>query len=141
MSERNKALARRFYDEAFGRKNLNVIDELCAPGIVDHNALPGQAPGVEGLKQVMGDYLGAFPDLTVTLHEVVAEGDIVVVRMTGQGTHSGALLGAAPTGKRVTLRALDMIRMKDGKATEVWHEGNDVEVMMQVGVQLPAPTS
>lgn len=141
MSERNKALTRRFYDEVFGKKNLNVIDELCAPGIVDHNPAPGQPPGREGMKETMHEYLTAFPDLAVTVHEVVAEGDIVVVRMTGEATHTGTLLNAAPTGKRVRFRALDMVRIRDGQATEVWHEGNDVEVLMQVGVQLPAPTS
>jgi predicted ester cyclase len=140
MSERNKTLTRRFYDEVLGQKKLDVIDQLCAPGIVDHSALPGQGPGTQGLKQALTEYLKAFPDMRITTHEVVAEGDVVVVRLTGEGTHKGSFLGAEPTGKKVTFHAIDMIRIKDGKATEVWHEGNDAVVMMQLGVQVPATT-
>jgi steroid delta-isomerase-like uncharacterized protein len=140
MSEHNKALARRFYEEVFNRKNLGVIEELCAPDVVDHNALPGQAPGAKGLKDVLAAFLRGLPDLRITVHELVAEGDIVVARFSGIATHTGELLGAAPTGKTVTLRGMDMIRIKSGKAAEVWHEGDDAVVLMQLGVALPSIT-
>lgn len=137
MSEKNKALTRRFYEEVLSKKNLNAIDELCAPEVVDHNPVPGQEPGLQGLRQTIGEYLRAFPDMRVTVHEVVAEGDVVAVRITGEGTHTGSFLGAPPTGKKVAFRAIDMIRVKNGKATEIWHEGNDIEVMAQIGVKVP----
>ena len=140
MSEENKARARRFYDEVFTQKKLNTIDELCDPAFVDHSALPGQAPGAEGLKRSFADMLAGLPDLRVTVHEMIAEGDIVVARFTAEGTHTGTIFGAAPTGKRVTLRGIDMIRIKNGRAMEAWHEGNDVEIFMQLGVQLPSAT-
>lgn len=138
MSEQNKTLTRRFYDEVFDKKNLDAIDELCAPGFVDHNAMPGQGPGVAGLKDMFREYFQAFPDMRLTVHEMVAEGDIVVTRFTGQGTHKGTLMGSAPTGKKVSFSGLDMIRIKDGKATEVWHEGNDAVVFAQLGIRPPA---
>jgi predicted ester cyclase len=138
MSEQNKRLTRRFYEEVFNKKNLHVIDELCAPGFVDHSAFPGQRPGSAGLKDVFGDYFNAFPDMSLTTHEMIAEGDIVVTRFTGHGTHSGPLFGSAPTGKKVSFTGMDMIRIKDGKATEVWHEGNDVAVFIELGIQPPA---
>ena len=138
MSEQNKSLTRRFYEEVFNKKNLNVIDELCAPGFVDHSALPGQKPGSAGLKDVFRDYFKAFPDMSVTTHEMIAEGDVVVTRFTGQGTHSGPLFGSAPTGKKVSFTGIDMIRIKDGKAIEVWHEGNEAAMFMQLGIQPPA---
>jgi steroid delta-isomerase-like uncharacterized protein len=138
MSEQNKTLTRRFYEEVFNKKNVNVIDELCAPGVVDHSPLPGQRPGSAGLKDVFRDYFKAFPDMSLTAHEMIAEGDIVVTRFTGQGTHSGPLFGSAATGKKVSFTGIDMIRIKDGKATEVWHEGNDVAVFLQLGIQPPA---
>ena len=140
MSEENKARARRFYEEVFTQKKLNTIDELCDPAIVDHSALPGQAPGAEGLKQSFSDMLAGLPDLRVTVHEIIAEGDIVVARFTGDGTHTGTIFGAAPTGKKVAIRGIDMMRIKNGRAVEVWHEGNDVEVFMQLGVQFPSAT-
>jgi predicted ester cyclase len=98
MSERNKALTRRFYQEVLTQKNLQVLDELCAPGIVDHSAIPGQEPGRQGLRSTIEEYLRAFPDMNVTVHEVVAEGDVVAVRLTGQGTHTGAFLGSGSVG-------------------------------------------
>jgi predicted ester cyclase len=137
MSERNKALVRRFYDEVLTKKNLNVIEEICAPGIVDHNPLPGQAAGIEGLKRTIGEYLQAFPDLSITVSDLVGEGDVVAVRLTGKASHKGTFLGAKPTGKKVTFTAIDMVRIEDGKAAEVWHEGNDVLVMMELGVHIP----
>ena len=141
MSEQNKTLTRRFYDEVFGKKNLAVLDELCAPDIVDHNPLPGQPGGVQGLKTVMRDYVQAFPDLTFTLDKIIAEGDVVVARFDAQATHKGPFLGTPPTGKKVKFHGIDMIRIKNGKAVEVWHEGNDVAVMLELGVHVPAPGS
>jgi steroid delta-isomerase-like uncharacterized protein len=138
MSEQNKSLTRRFYEEVFNKKNLAAIDELCAAGFVDHSALPEQPPGAAGLKAVFQEYFQAFPDMSLTIHEMIAENDIVVTRFTGRGTHKGALLGAPPTGKQVSFSGIDMVRIKDGKAQEVWHEGNDAIVFMQLGVQVPA---
>ena len=135
MSEQNKALARRFYEEVFNQKKLAAIDELCDPAFVDHNAMPGQRPGAAGLKDMFGAMLTGLPDLRITVHELVAEGDIIVARFTMQATHTGNLMGAGPTGKRVVMRGMDMVRIKNGRAVEAWHEGNDAEVMMSLGVQ------
>jgi predicted ester cyclase len=135
MSEQNKALARRFYEEVFNQKKLTTIDELCDPAFIDHNAMPGQRPGAEGLKDMFGHMLAGLPDLRITIHELVAERDIIVARFTIEGTHKGTFLEAAPTGKRVTLRGMDMVRLRDGRAVEAWHEGNDAEVLMSLGVQ------
>lgn len=140
MSEQNKALAQRFYEEVFNKKKLDAIDELCAPDFVDHNAMPGQAPGAKGLKDVFAAFFRGLPDLRITIQELVAERDIVVVRFSGTATHTGELMGAAPSGKAVTMRGMDMIRIKNGKAIEVWHEGDDAVVLMQLGVELPSIT-
>jgi predicted ester cyclase len=137
MSEQHKLLARRFYEEVVNQKKLGTMDELCAPDLVDHNALPGQRPGRDGLKDSFGQFLAGFPDLRATVHQLVAEGDILVSRFTMEGTHTGELMGAAPTGRRVTFRGIDMVRIRENRAVEVWHEGNDVEILMQLGVQPP----
>jgi predicted ester cyclase len=140
MSEQNKALARRFYEEVFNRRNFDAMDELCAPDFIDHNALAGQRPGLAGLKESFEQWIGGFPDLKATVHELVAEGDILVSRFTLEGTHTKELMGAAATGKRVTFRGMDMVRIRGGRAIEAWHEGNDIEVLMSLGVQLPSVT-
>ena len=137
MSELNKALVRRFYEEVINQKKLETMDELCEPDFIDHNALPGQRPGREGLKDSFGQFLAGFPDMRATVHQLIAEGDILVARFTMEGTHTAALMGAAPTGKRVTFRGIDMVRIRNGRAIEAWHEGNDLEILMQLGVQAP----
>ncbi len=137
MSEQNKQAVRRFYDEVLNGKNLSVIDELCAADVVDHSAIPGQAPGAQGLKDTFSTWIKGLPDFRVKVEEIIAERDFVVCRISGTATHTGDLMGAAPTNKRVTFHGIDIIRIKDGKAVEVWHEGDDAVVLMQLGVKLP----
>jgi len=69
MSEDNKALVRRFYDEIFTKKNANAIDEICSPDFVDRNPMPGQSPGRQGMKDSFAGFLRAFPDMAVTIVE------------------------------------------------------------------------
>src|SRR5437867_2740597 len=108
MSEQNKAIARRFYEDVFNRKNLNAIDEICSPTIVDHSAMPGQAPGAKGMKDMFGVFVRAFPDLKVTVEEMVSERDLVVARISVVATHTGELFGTAATNRRVTFHGIDM---------------------------------
>ena len=120
MSEENKALQRRFYEELFNRGNLAILDELCAPNFIDHNAFPGQAPGIEGLKQSFAAMRAAFPDMRVTVEQMLAEGDKVAAHIALRATHRGEFMGIAPTGKEVTARVSDIIRFAGGKAVERW---------------------
>ena len=80
MSEKNKALARLFYEEVFNKGSVAAIDELVAPGFVIHTPMPGMGQGIEDLKQMLAMFISAFPDLQVTVDEVVAAGDSVAVR-------------------------------------------------------------
>jgi predicted ester cyclase len=140
MSDQNKALVRRFYEEVFNAKNVDAIDELCHPDFVDHMAMPDQAPGSQGLKKAFADYLNAFPDMQVQVQDVIAEGDLVATRFTGGATHRGEIFGAAPTGKRITFNGIDIVRIRDGKAVEAWHQGDDIIGLMQIGAKLPMPS-
>ena len=137
MSEQNKAVARRFYEQVFVKRNLNGLDEIFAPNIIDHSPMPGQAPGVAGIKEMFGMYLKAFPDAAVSIEEIIAERDLVVARFSAAATHDGEMMGAAPTGKRVTFEGIDMLRIQADKVTEVWHQGNEMLVMMQLGIKPP----
>ena len=138
MSEENKALARRFYEEVFNKKDLDAMDQICAADIVDHNAMPGQAPGVQGLKDFFSMFLvQGFPDARADVEEMVAEGDIVVTRFSLTGTHQGELMGAPATGKRVTFHGIDMLRITGGKVTDAWHQGDEMMALAQLGVNLP----
>jgi steroid delta-isomerase-like uncharacterized protein len=137
MSDHNKATVRRFYDEVFNRGDVNAIDQFCAPDFKDHTAMPGQAPGVQGLKQIMGAYFNAFPDMKIEVEDIIAEGDLVAARFSGSATHKGDLFGTAATGKRIHFSGTDFLRFKNGKVTDVWHQGDDVIALMQIGIKPP----
>src|SRR5580765_3659129 len=120
-TEQNKAIARRDFDEVWTAGNLAVADELYAPDVVDHNPLPGQAPGREGLKQAVAMIHSAFPGAG-TIHGMIAEGDIVARWETFRGTHEGEFMGMPATHKPYSLFAIDVLRIVDGKIVEAWHQ-------------------
>ena len=95
MSEQNKADFRRVV-EAFESGNVDVFDELIDPNMIDHSPVPGQEPGMDGLKKLVTMFRAAFPDLRSTVEDLIAEGDKVVGRMTTSGTHRGEFMGIPP---------------------------------------------
>jgi predicted ester cyclase len=136
-TEDNKAAVRRFYEEVFNQKNLAGVDAFIGPNPIDHSLPPGLS-GLEGTKQFIGMYLAAFPDLRVTVEDLIAEGDKVVSRCTYRGTHQGALLGIPPTGKQVTVTGIEINRFEGGKTVEHWLEADNLGMLQQLGV-VPAP--
>jgi steroid delta-isomerase-like uncharacterized protein len=136
-TETNKALVRRAA-EGFSTGDIATLDEFYAADMVDHNPAPGQAPGLEGLKQSFMMFHSAFPDMSYTLEDIIAEGDKVVTRGTIRGTHKGAFLGIPPTGNQVAVTGIDIWRVADGKPVEVWHNEDQLGMMQQLGV-IPAP--
>ncbi len=139
MSEaENKTIAERFNEDVWGKGDEAALEELFAPDFIDHAALPGQSPDREGHKQTLAAFRSAFPDLNVTTEDIIAEGDKVVSRWTARGTHRGELLGIDPTGNEVTFTGIDVLRIAEGKVVERWAEGNDLEVMQQIGA-IPPP--
>ena len=133
-AEQNKALARRVLEEMFNKGNLDAADELLAPDYVDHDpAMPEDVHGPEGFKQYVGAYRSAFSDLHVQIEDQVAEGDKVVTRWTGTGTHDGELAGIAPTGKRLTLPGMEIVRISGGKLVKGWEGYDSMNMMRQLG--------
>jgi steroid delta-isomerase-like uncharacterized protein len=118
--EENKAMAQRFFDEVISQGKLEVVDELCSPDLVDHEQLPGMPEGREGVKQFFAGLREAIPDLQVDVHDMVGEGDKVVVRSTMHGTHEKEFVGIPPSGARVEIPVIDVVRVADGQAVEHW---------------------
>jgi steroid delta-isomerase-like uncharacterized protein len=138
MSEENKALVRRAYDELANEGNLAVADETFAPNFVRHDLAAAQdVVGPEGVKQFIAAFRGAFPDLRFTIEDMVAEGDKVAVRSTFRGTHKGQYQGIAPTGKQVTFAGINIYRAAGGRVTEAWALADGLGLMQQLGV-IPA---
>jgi steroid delta-isomerase-like uncharacterized protein len=136
-TEENKAIARRWGEEVWGKGNQAVIDELFAPNFVFNYPLPGATPDLKGYKQSVAMMLGPFADIQCTAEDVVAEGDKVAVRWTWGGTHKGEFMGVPPTGKQVTITGISILRIAGGKIMEEWGEMDNMGMMQQLGV-IPA---
>ena len=136
-TEENKAIARRGY-EAINQNNLDALDEVVASDMTDHDPAPGQAPGLEGVKQYFSSLHAAFPDVQMDVEEMIAEADKVVARVSVSGTHRGEFMGISPTGNRVTIGGIDILRVADGKIVEHWGKFDDLGMMQQLGV-IPEP--
>lgn len=137
-TEENKAIARRLSEEVYSRGNLDVADEIYAPGFVGHDPnSPGEMRGSEGVKQLASAYRGAFPDLQVTVEDQVTEGDKVATRWRARGTHQGELMGILPTGNRVEMTGINFSRVSGGKIVEEWYNYDALGLMQQLGVVPP----
>ena len=138
-TEQNKALARRMVEEIFNRGNTSKADEFLAPDFVEREELP---PGIprdrEGVKQLTTIFRSAFPDFKVTIDDLVAEGDKVVIRATWSGTQKGEFMGVPPTGKSISIGVIDIIRIAEGKYVEHWGIMDSMAMMQQLGAT-PAP--
>lgn len=135
MSAENEALVRRYVEEVYDQRRLEVIEEIFAPDFILHDPdLPGGARGPEGIKRVVETFVGGFPDLQVTLDDELSSGDKVVTRWTSRGTHQGELMGIAPTGNRVEVTAVGIWRVADGKIAEAWLVFDALGMMQQLGV-------
>jgi steroid delta-isomerase-like uncharacterized protein len=132
-TEDNKALVRRTYD-VINKRNLKAIDELVDPNYVGHIPAFPPVQGIEGLQQVFSTYLTAFPDMTGTIEDLIAEGDKVAARLTFRGTHTGPMMDIPPTDKQVTLSAMNIFRVANGKFVEQWVNSDDLGLMQQLGV-------
>ncbi len=137
--EENKAIIRRWLEEGWSKGNLAVADELIGTNFVVHGA-GGQAisSGPEGVKQLVATWRTGFPDGQMSIDDLLAEGDKVVIRMTWRGTHKGHFYGIAPTGKRVEVTSLGIDRLANGKIVEGWGEVDMLGMYQQLGaITLP----
>lgn len=126
--DQNKALVRRWYDEALNRRDLSVADDVIAEDLVFN----GRAIGREGLKQAAIRVRSIFPDASVTIEDVVAEGDRVVTRWTARATHQGEFQGIPATGKPITMRGIHVDRVANGMIAERWEEVDLFGVLQQI---------
>jgi steroid delta-isomerase-like uncharacterized protein len=131
--EDNKAIVRHYYAEVLTKGNVAAIDDLVSPTYVGHDPAAPDAQGTAGLKQRVTRLRTAFPDLHVTVEDMVAEGDKVATRLTLQGTHKGEFRGIAPTGRQITWTATSIIRLQNGKFVEGWANADDLGRMRQLG--------
>ncbi len=137
-AEDNKALIREIIEEVWNKGNLAAVDRYFAPDYVDHTPFPGQGPGPEGYRQGVTAIRDAFPDLHLTLGDILGEGDKVAFRYTMDGTHQGGFMGIPPTGKPFSVEGMIIARIAEGKGVERWANLDTLSLMQQLGV-IPSP--
>jgi len=145
MSEANKELVRRYFEQIFNRKNFDACDELMAEDYVEHalapfgDSEPGRVNGPQHMRGVAEWLLAQFPDGHMTIEAMASEGDVLAVRVLGEGTNLGKLNGVVPpTGKRFSARQSHWFRVEHGKLAEHWATRDDLTAMLQLGV-VPRP--
>jgi steroid delta-isomerase-like uncharacterized protein len=134
----NAAIIRRYWPEANAAGLLSVVDRYHAPDVISHppaSASPEPLVGLDAYKRfVVEHFYGTFPDLQTTIHDLVADDDLVGVRVTAAGTHSGPMLGMPPTGKHIEFSGAELFRIRDGRIVEQWGEFDGIAILQQLGV-------
>lgn len=140
--QRNTAILNRFWEEVWNDDDLDVVDELFHPDFVDHGLAPGLTlQGPEGVKEAVGQFRSAFPDMRLTVDDMLIENDTVLTRWTARGTQEGPLAmlpGVPPTGKSGAITGVTLNRLVDGKITEAWDNFDMLGMLFQLGI-IPAP--
>ncbi len=132
-TEENKALVRRHFAAIWNQRQLDVADELVAPDYHSHFPVPGQPPGIAGVKYALQAFYTGFPDLTMTVDDLIAEGDKVVARLTARGTHQGPFRGIPATGRVIEWTGIRIFRIAEGKIAEHWANWDDLSLVQQLG--------
>ncbi len=140
-TEDNKASMRRSIEEGVNQGNIAVFDELCAPNWVYHDPANPGVRTLEDYKRFVTETRSAFPDFQMTIEDLIAEGDKVVVRGTIRGTNTGDIetpMHIPATGKPITITGISIVRFAGGKAVEVWNQGDSLGLLQQLGL-IPVP--
>lgn len=126
---------KRIFDEGFATGNDAIVDELCSPGLVEHQfGTAGRgADAIAHLKAAIRDVHRAVPDISFTIEDAVESGDIIWVRVRGQGTATGPFFGP-PSGRPVDFTVIDVARVADGRITEHWGVPDRFAMLAQTGV-------
>ena len=135
VEEQNKEIVRQLYEE-WDKQNFSINDDLLAPEIKVH--MPGsfEPLNLDELKYVVSSFFGAFPNLTHTIDDLIAEGDKVVARITLRMTHKGEFMGIAPTGNDVAFGDLVIMHVEEGKIVEIWAQLDYLWMYQQLGMEL-----
>ena len=125
------------FEPAFRAADQATIDELCHPGLVDHNPAPGHEPTLAGFKQKVAFFKAIFPDLREDLQDIIASGDTVATRWVLTGSQQHEFMGIPASGQTIRVEGMNFYRLKDGLVTDLWTQFDGVAMMQQLGA-IPA---
>ncbi|MEU4117219.1 ester cyclase [Kitasatospora sp. NPDC028055] len=132
--EQNKSTVTAFIDALFTKGDLGAVDEYLAEDFVNHDPPFGGDAGREGMRRAGALFRAACPDWHSDQDLVLGEGDLVVEHFTATGTHRGELMGVAPTGRPLTLRGINIFRLRGGRIVERWGRLDELGLLRQLGL-------
>ena len=138
MTQDNSAIVRRFVDEVINQGKMGSAEEFVWEDVVEQVPLPGQGPGLEGLKDVLRGMRSAFPDIDFSIKEQVCEGDKVVSRFEWTGTHKAEFMGVPATGRQVRVWGVVIDRLEAGRIKDTRILMDALGLMMQLGALPPS---
>ena len=121
------------FEHGFRAGDQATIDELCHPGLADHNPAPDEEPTLAGFKQKVASFKAIFPDLKEDLQDIIASGDTVATRWVVTGSHQQELMGIPASGQTIRVEGMNFYRLKDGRVTDIWTQFDGVALMQQLG--------
>jgi steroid delta-isomerase-like uncharacterized protein len=131
-------LMQRFYDELLSNGNLDAIDDLVTDDVVEHEQMPGQPDGKEGVRWFAEMMNAAFTDFKATMGPSLESGDLAACEVMITARHTGEFMGVPATDKQVEVESIDIIRVEDGKCAEHWGQFDAMSLMQQIGA-IPEP--
>lgn len=141
MTEDLKAKARRIWEVIFPACDVVALADVIAQDSIEHGARPDEPQGFEGAKQTMLWLGRVFSDQRWEIHQVIGEGDTVVVHATHHGRHTGELMGIPPTGREVAYDYVHIVRFRNGKVAEHWGVRDQMTLMRQLGLMPERPAT
>lgn len=133
-SESNVEFCKHFYEQVVNQGKVEEIDEVFSADFVEHEPFPGLEANREGAKQFFAMMHTAFPDLEFDVDFYMSDGSKVAAYVTIRGTHQGEFMGIEPTGRKINVRVIDIMRIEDGKFVEHWGVTDGLAMMEQLGV-------
>jgi steroid delta-isomerase-like uncharacterized protein len=129
----SKDVIKRLFDEVLNGDRRDLLDEMIADDYLEHNPVPGQLPGSEGIRLKLEAFRAAFHDLYFDLEEIISEGSMVAVCYHWEATNKGDFMAIPATGRRVSVRGMDFYRVKGGKIVEHWDSVDQLGLLRQLG--------
>lgn len=136
MSKEQNAATLTKFAEAVNTANYDLFNEAVAPNCVDHDPAPGQVPGPEGYRTLFSEMRGAFPDMQVAVDTMVADEESIAFAYTFTGTQNGPFMGIPGSGKKVSMRGLQISKFSSGKMVERWGSSDQLGLLQQIGATI-----
>jgi steroid delta-isomerase-like uncharacterized protein len=133
MSEQGNIETQKKMGEAVNQGHLEVLHQVFAPDVVDHDPAADQGKGPEGFIHFFTEFRRAFPDLEISVDHLVSDEDNVAIAYTAKGTHQGTFLGNPATGKKIKIRGMQIAKFKDERIVERWGSSDQLGILQQIG--------